>query len=74
MTLLIVLSSLASRHFPLCFPNIHSKLIFSFTPKSSKWFFPFGFYDQNVLSISYLSRACYMPAHLILLDLITRSV
>jgi hypothetical protein len=43
------------------FPEIHSNIIFPPTPSSSKWSLPFGFYNQNSVSISHLSHACYVP-------------
>jgi hypothetical protein len=40
-------------------------------PRSSKWSFPIGFPNQSIVYISHLSHACYIPTHLILIDLIT---
>jgi len=48
-------------------PKIHSNIIFLSTPRSSKWPLPFRFSNQNIVYISHLSHALYMPAHLILL-------
>jgi len=42
-------------------PKIHSNIIFSYTPRSSKWSLPFRFFNQNIVCISHLSHPCYMP-------------
>jgi hypothetical protein len=57
--------------FPPCFSKIHCNIIFRSTPRSSKWFLSFRYSNQNILHISYHSHACYMPVHLIFLDLFT---
>jgi len=46
--------------FPNYFPKIHSKTIFLFTTRSYAWSLHFKFSDQNLVSISHLSHACYM--------------
>jgi hypothetical protein len=44
--LLPILSQLHAVHtFLLYFSNIHFNIIFSYTPRSSKWYLPFGFPD-----------------------------
>jgi len=43
--------------------KIHSNIIFLCTPFSSAWSLPFRLSNQNIVCISYLSRACYMPRH-----------
>jgi hypothetical protein len=40
-------------------------------PKSSAWSLPFRFSNKKFVSMSHLPQACYMPTHLILLDLVT---
>jgi hypothetical protein len=47
--------------FPPCFPKINSYIIPPATLRSSKWFLPFRFSDQNFVCTSHLSSACYMP-------------
>jgi hypothetical protein len=42
-------------------PKIHSNIVFPSTPRSSEWTFPFSFSNQNIVCISNLSNACYMP-------------
>jgi len=50
----------------------HSNIIPSSTPTSSKWKErPFRFSDQNVVCISSLSHACYIPTPPIILYLMT---
>jgi len=49
------------RIFSPYFPKIHSNIIFPLTPRSSEWFLPFRFSDQNIVWISRLPHSCYMP-------------
>jgi len=49
------------------FPKIHFNIIFSLRLGA----LPFKHSNQNFVRISQLPHACYVPAHLILLDLIT---
>jgi hypothetical protein len=46
---------------PPYFPEIHSNIILLSTSRSSEWFLPFRFSDQNFVSISHLSHSWYMP-------------
>jgi hypothetical protein len=43
------------------FLKIHFNIILPSKPGSSKWFLPFKLSDQNVICISHVSYACYMP-------------
>jgi len=43
------------------FPKIHSNSIFPSTPSSSKWSLLFRFPNQNIICISHLTSAGYMP-------------
>jgi hypothetical protein len=52
-------------------PSHQISLIFQSAHRSSDWFHPFRFSDQIFVLISLVSYACYLPTHLILLDLIT---
>jgi hypothetical protein len=68
-----VLSQMNSVHsFPHYFPKIHSKIDLSSTPRYSAWCLSCRFSDQNYVCISPM-RATF-PAHLTLLDFITRSL
>jgi hypothetical protein len=59
-------------NFPPCFPKIHSNIILPSTPRSSEFSsLLLRFSNQNTVYISHLTHACYTPAHLIFLDLIT---
>jgi len=51
----------SSSHPPTLIPKIHSNVILPLTPKSSEWSLPFRISDQNIVHISHLSSACYMP-------------
>jgi len=42
-------------------PHINPNIISPSTPRSSEWFLPFRFSDQNFICISHLSNSCYMP-------------
>jgi len=44
-----------AHNFPPYFPKIHS------TPKTSKWSLTFSIYNQNIVCISLIFHACYMP-------------
>jgi hypothetical protein len=46
--------------FPSYFPKIHSSIIFLSTHRSSKWYLPFRFSNQNFVCISYVTHAWYM--------------
>jgi len=46
---------------PPYFPNIQFNIIFPSMPRSSEWFLPFRFPNQNIIFISHLSNACYKP-------------
>jgi hypothetical protein len=46
--------------FPQCFPKIHSNIIPS-NSRSSEWTFYFRFSNLNIVYISHLFHACYMP-------------
>jgi len=49
----------SSPQLPTLFPKIRPN-IFPSMPRSSEWYFPFRFSEQNFVCISHLSRACYM--------------
>jgi hypothetical protein len=51
----------SSPYLPPYFPMIHSDVILPWTPRSSEWSLPRRVSDQDVVYISHLSRACYMP-------------
>jgi len=58
--LITVLSHMHPLHsFPSYFPKIHSNIISLPMPRSSEWFLPFRFSDQNFVCISHLSHVCY---------------
>jgi len=58
-----VLSQMYPFHsFPTYFPKIHPDSIFPSTPRSSKWFLPFKFSNQNILYTSHPSYPRYMPS------------
>jgi hypothetical protein len=59
---------------PSYFLKIHLNVILSCTHGSSKWSLSFRFPHQNPAYTSPLIHMCYMPAHFILLDLITWTV
>jgi len=56
-------------HFSFSFPKIHSNILLS-APRPSGWTFTFRFTDQNFTYIFKLTHACYIPAHLMHLNLI----
>jgi len=47
--------------FPPSYPKIHSNLIFPLMARSSECTFPYKFSNRNIVCISHLSHACYMP-------------
>jgi hypothetical protein len=56
-----VLSQMHPVHiFPRYFSEIHSNILSS-TPRSSEWSLSFRFSNQNILRISRIPHACYMP-------------
>jgi hypothetical protein len=55
-----------------CFPNINSYITFASTPRSFKGSHPFRFSHQSTVSISHFPLHATCPAHLTLLDIITR--
>jgi len=60
-TLITILSQMhPADTFPLCFPKIHSNIVFLSTSRYSAWPLPFRFSDQNFVGISHLSYSCYM--------------
>ena len=52
--------------------KIYCNIILPSTPRSSKWFLFLAFHHQNTVCSSLLLPTCYITAHLIILDLITR--
>jgi hypothetical protein len=61
-TLVSILSQISPAHtFPPYFPKIHSNIIRTSTPTSTKWCLPLRFSVQNFASVSDLSHECYMP-------------
>jgi hypothetical protein len=57
-----ILSQMNPAHtFPYYVPKIHSNVIFPSTPTSSEWCLPFSFSNQNIVLISHLVSARYMP-------------
>jgi hypothetical protein len=50
------------------FPKICFDIIFPSMHRSSEWFLLFELSDRNFVRIYHLTRACYIPTHLILLD------
>ena len=70
-----VLSHINPVHTPLshCL-KIHLNIILPSIPGSSKWSLSLGFPHQNPVYISPRPYTCFMPAHLILLDMITRII
>jgi hypothetical protein len=48
-------------NFPPYFSKILSNIILPSTPRTSDWSLPFKFSGQNVVCISHLSHACYVP-------------
>ena len=68
-----ILSHIDPVHAPtIHFLNIHLNIILSFTPGSSKCLFPSGFPTRTLYTP--LPHSAIYPAHLILLDLITRTI
>jgi len=62
-----ILSQMNPIHtFPPYFSKIHSKNIFSSTPRYCKWSLPFRFYNENSALISHLPMGSTCPVHLIL--------
>jgi hypothetical protein len=57
---------------PHLLPEDPSNIILPTMPGSSKWSLSFGFSHQNPVCTSPLPTRATCPAHLILLDLITR--
>jgi hypothetical protein len=47
--------------FPPYFPNIHFNIILLSMPKTSEWFLPFRYSNQNFVCTFHLSHACYVP-------------
>jgi hypothetical protein len=67
-----VLSHMHPFHIlPSYFLKIHSNIIFTFTPRSYEWYFPFRFSTKILYAflISPMHATC--PTHLVLLDWIT---
>ena len=56
------------------FGNIHLNIILPSMPGSPKWSLSLRFLHQNPVYTSPLPHTRYMPAHLILLDFITRTI
>jgi hypothetical protein len=44
------------------FPKLHSNIIFPSTPRSSKWFLPFTFSNENIACVSHVSNPCCLPS------------
>jgi hypothetical protein len=64
--LLPILSQMNPFHtFTSNYPKIHSNIILLCTPWSSDLSLPFTVFNENIISISHLSHACYMshPVH-----------
>jgi hypothetical protein len=57
-----------------CLLKVHLNVILPPTPRSFQWSLTFGPPNQNPLNISPLLHACHMSAHLILLDLIAKTI
>jgi len=56
---------------PVHIVNTRFNIILLPMPRSSKWFLPIKFSNQNLVSISHLSDTCHMPY---LLDFITSTI